>query len=106
VDLAQRLLDFPLAGLEQVPCQPGKRTRRTISSMSVTTRSTMIGVSAVFTSLNSAVSAALPRSSSSSGGVSFRPADFLGDLQQLLEELDAVQYARLEAIPQRIQPFR
>ncbi|MGF1548780.1 MAG: hypothetical protein ACFCUG_15810 [Thiotrichales bacterium] len=39
--------------------------------MSVTTRSTMIGVSPVFTSLNSAVSAALPRSSSSSGGTSF-----------------------------------
>lgn len=35
--------------------------------MSVTTRSTMIGVSAVFTSLNRSVSAALPRSSSSSG---------------------------------------
>jgi len=39
--------------------------------MSATTRSTTIGVLAVLTSLNSSLSAALPRSTSSSGGVSF-----------------------------------
>ena len=64
--------------------------------MSATTRSTMIGVSGVLTSWNSSVSAALPRSSSSSGGVSFSAcSSLLRQFEQLLQELDAVQLARL-----------
>ena len=43
-----------------VSCQPGKRTMRTISSISLTTRSTITGVFPMRASLNSSVKAALP----------------------------------------------
>lgn len=55
----------------RVFCHPGNLTRRTISSISATTRSTKIGVSSVLISLNRSVRAALSRSSSSSSGSSF-----------------------------------
>ena len=54
-----------------VPCQPGKRTTRTIASMSVTIRSTTAGVWSSLSSKNRSVNAALGVLSCNSSSSSF-----------------------------------
>ena len=72
--------------------------------MSATTRSTMMGVSSFRVASKSSVSAALPRSCSSSGTTSRSAIDgFLGQLCELLEVFQAQQEPLFMALAQSLQ---